>query len=331
MEVVLPARGKCGLRPQDYFREGAWRPAPRLPERRGFVGQKASDALNLMLNPGMPDERPLTEDKLASRLLVAAAGLPQARLLAVAAGEPYGGDARWLRGPEETLAFLSDPHNLPCFGKPVHGSNGIGAVSVVAYEDANGPRLGNGQSVSAEELVAEISAEHARGYMFQELVQPHPDLARLVGSEVHCTVLRVPAPGVPVDSWAGPIEGLAAVGKVPGKILTLQDRREVGGIDSVASQVTGVAMAGKACRRFPRHWSLHAAHRCLPGWGIMGADIMVSDQGPLLNEMNGNPHHSLHQTGFACGLLGQDLPPSLDAVQSHWRGNASREQAGAAR
>ena len=177
LEVVLLARGKGGLRPEDYFREGAWRPGLRLPERRGFVGQKASDALNLVLNPRMRDERPVTEDKLASRLPFAAAGLPQGRLLAVASAEPVGGDTRWLRGPEDTLAFLSDPQNLPCFGKPVHGSNGIGAVSVIACEDGNRLRLGNGQSVSAEALVVEIWAEHARGYMFQELIRPHPDLA----------------------------------------------------------------------------------------------------------------------------------------------------------
>ena len=204
LELLMLARGPGKLSSDDYFLHGAWRPGLSRAERRAFVGMGASNGLNWSLNPQVAEgETNPVVDKLASHARFAAAALAQPQILAVAATAAPGQGLPWLDGPEATLAFLRNPDNLPCFGKPVHGSLGAGAASLMQIDGDGLLVLGDGQRVSPEALVAEIWRDHAAGFLFQELVRPHPQLAAgavVILEDDDLIILEHPGK----TSWDGP-------------------------------------------------------------------------------------------------------------------------------
>jgi hypothetical protein len=346
LEALRLSHGAGGLTQEEYFLEGAWRKGLTWAQRKEFVGIYVNQALNLSLNP--PKDSSKTDvvvDKLASASRFGMAGLPQPKVRAVAAKDDPGSDYRWLDGPEATLAFLTAPDNLPCFGKPVHGSTSTGAASFVGIDQSGYLLLGSGERVPAKVVVQEIWEEHARGFIFQELVKPHPDLAFLIGPVIGTlrvatlddgngpaplyAAVKVPAAGAMVDGTAGPVGCTAAVDLASGKVLRVQDRRQMGGTHIDDFPVTGAKVEGAALPDFHQAIELAVrAHRAIGDYGILGADILLSDRGPIVNEVNANPYHSVYQAAFARGILNPDFMPRLRAVRARFRGVTPRPNLG---
>jgi hypothetical protein len=337
LEVMLLARGPGKLTANDYFLQGAWRPGLTWAERRAFIGSKPNAALNVALNPP-PNQafNHLTRDKLASERLFKAAGLPMPETVAVASETDPGDGLCWLAGPDAILDFLRQAGTLPCFGKPVHGSVGMGAVRLERLDEDDLLHLGDGRTVSPESLAAEIWSAHSKGFMFQEIVHPHPSLARLIGSvigtmrvvtinagtgpEVLYVNHKTPGVGATVDSASGPMGCYVAVETASGRVLRLQDRRWLGGTDAAVNPVTGVAMVGEVLPDFQAAVDIALrAHACIPERGILGIDLMLGQDGPVLVEVNSSPFHSSYQTSFARGVLNADLLPRLQAVRDRFR------------
>ena len=346
LEVMLLGRGRGKLTSEEYFLEGAWQPGLTWAQRREFLGLRAGKALNRSLQPNMtPELRQRTENKLAAAERFMAAGVAMPRRLAVAAAENPGPGAEWLANPQALLDFLQRPGVLPCFGKPVFGSTGRGAASLMALATDGRMTLGNGKTVQLAALVQEIWQAHPRGFLFEELQRPHAELARLIGPvigtlrvvtimdgskpEVLYTVLKMPGQGAMVDSMAGPLGGYAAVDPETGRILRLQDRRRLGGTPLEANQVTGVPMVGETLPDFAKALSLACtAHATLPEMGLLGIDIFLTDKGPVMTEANSSPFHALYQTAFARGVLNADLLPRLERVRDRFRSVTPRPKDG---
>jgi len=337
LEAMRLSLGSRRLSGEDYFLHGAWRPGLTWAERRSFVGTLSSQALNTALQPPKTAEmQDRVRDKLTADRHFREAGLPLAEVRAVAAASDPGGGHRWLASPEAVLAYLREAGTLPCFGKPVHGSLGIGAVRLEGWEDHDRLRLGDGRTVAAGDLVAEIQQKYSEGFLFTEIVHPHPELTRLIGPvigtlrvvtldagagpEVLYAVLKTPAPGAMVDSAAGPLGGFASIDLASGRVLREQDRRQMGGQDIEANKTTGRTIAGETLPDFAAALDhARAAHSSLGEYGILGIDILLSDHGPLVNEANANPHHSVYQIAMARGVLNPDFLPRLLAVRERFR------------
>jgi hypothetical protein len=337
VEVMLLARTRGKLTANDYFLHGAWRPGLTWAERRQFVGMRANKALNKALNPPMTEAlRKSTSDKLTATGLFEAAGLPMPETLAVAAGPDLGTSRHWLGSQAATVAFLREPGVLPCFGKPVFGSTGTGAVRLERLDDQGLLHLGDGRAVTPEALAAEIWAAHDRGFIFQKIVHPHPELERLIGPvigtmrvvtidagrgpEALYVTLKAPAAGATVDGASGPLGCYIAVETTTGRVLRVQDRRRLGGTDSEVSPVTGVAIVAAVLPDFQAAVDLALkAHACVPEHGLLGIDVMLGQDGPVLVEANNSPFHSSYQTAFARGVLNPDLLPRLLAVRDRFR------------
>ena len=337
LEVVLLARGQGKLSAEEYFQQGAWRPGLTWAERREFLGRKSVRALNTALNPP-PEWAALQRlgDKIISQAWLKAAGVPVPNRIAVAAVEDPKAGVPWLGSREAILEFLSSPGSLPCFGKPAHSSIGRGAVRLMGFTDAGEVRIGADRIVAAEALAAEIWSKYQRGYIFEELMEPHSGVAAMIGPvigtlrvttintgagpEVLYTALRGPAEGATVDSSSGPLGILLTIDPVTGQILRMQDRRSLGGLDLAASPITGRALVGEVLPDFPAALDAAlSAHRALPERGIVGTDVMLSTRGPVVGEVNSNPHHSVYQTAFARGLLNRDILPKLLAVRARFK------------
>jgi hypothetical protein len=336
-ETVLLRQLAGRLGSDEYFSQGAWQPGLRWSQRRAFLGSKAARALNAALNPPYEAEAVArVDDKIVSGLHLTAAGVPMPRRLAVTAMSDLKAGVPWLESAEAVLAFLRTPGVVPCFGKPAHSSLGLGAVRLEGFDASGALVMGGGRTVRLEALVAEIRAAHPRGYIFEEMVVPHPDLARLIGPVIGClrvvttdagagpevlyASLRAPAPGATVDATAGPMGTLLAVDRETGRILRQQDRRRLGGIDDAANPVTGRNLVGEVVPLYQA--ALDAAlavHRALPERGLVGVDVMISDRGPVVGEVNSSPHHAMYESAFARGLLNPELLPRLQAVRARFR------------
>ncbi len=342
LETSLLSVGRSSLSGEEYFLNGAWRPGLSWAERRSFIGKYANLGLNKALNPPLtPDSERLTKDKLAGDDLFRKAGLPVVPIRAVAAKSAFDQGYRRLASPEEVLAFLQEPGALPCFGKPVHGSTGLGAARLESWEGDDDLLLGDGRRVSAKALVGEIWDKYSDGYVFADIAHPHPQLARLIGPvigtmrvvtidagtgpDVLYVVVKTPAVGATVDSLAGPIGGYAEVDTHSGQILREQDRRQLGGVDLKTNAVTGVSIAGEILPDFQPAMTLaRAAHASLGDHGILGIDILLSDRGPLVNEANRNPFHSSFQIAAARGVLNAEFLPRLLSVRNRFRSMTPR-------
>ena len=88
-----------------------------------------------------------------------------------------------MHSAEAIASYLLTPGNLPVFGKPLAGSRSVGAVSIIKVQ-GDLVELGDGRQVSALVLGNEIAAAFPKGYMFQELLRPHPEIERLSGPAV---------------------------------------------------------------------------------------------------------------------------------------------------
>ncbi|WP_135450179.1 sugar-transfer associated ATP-grasp domain-containing protein [Tabrizicola caldifontis] len=346
LDVLLLGRGRGKLTSQEYFLEGAWQPGLNWAQRRAFLGLRAGKALNLSLQPPFtPELRQKTQNKFAAASGFQAAGLAMPRRLGIVAAEDPGSGAEWLSSREALTDFLQRPGILPCFGKPVFGSTGRGAVSLIGLEPDGRIRLGNGQTVPLAALVQEIWETHARGFLFEELQHPHPDLARMIGPvigtlrvvtvhdgsapEVLYTVQKMPGKAAMVDSSAGPLGGYAAIDTYSGRVLRLQDRRRLGGTPMEANHVTGAPMVGETLPEFDAALAAaRAAHATLPELGVLGIDMFLTDKGPVMTEVNSSPFHSVYQAAFARGLLNPDLLPKLQRVRERFRAITPRPKDG---
>jgi hypothetical protein len=251
------------------------------------------------------------------------------------------GGHRWLSGPDAIKTYLREADALPCFGKPVWGRAGLGAASFEALEDADHIRLGSGAIVRLDDLADEIWSDYPNGYLFQELVRPHPALKDLIGPvigtlrivtldagdgpEVLYLGQKAPAANAMVDSFAGPLGGYAAVEPESGRILRLQDRRQLGGTDLERFPVTGAMVAGTSLPHIAEALDMGIrAHRAIGDRGIIGSDVLISDRGPLLNEVNLNPGHSAYQIANARGVLNDEFLPRFRAVRQRFLATVPR-------
>lgn len=337
VECVLLLAGRGKLPAREYFLQGAWQPGIPMSERRAFLGARAVTALNTALNPlRAAGVASILTDKLACHARFSASGLPQPRILAVAARLAPVTDEAWLASPGATLAFLAQPDVLPCFGKPIDGSHAEGGVSIMARTAEGRLVLGNGHEVEAEALVEEIWRSYGTGYMFQELVRPHEGLAALVGPvigstrivtvkagngpEVLYAVQRAPAAGQMVDSSTGRLGTYAAVDPATGQVIRAQARNQMGAVDLLKTALTGAVWPGAQLPGFSRAAEIAvAAHAAFPEHGICGSDIFLSDRGPIITEINVNPDHYAYQTAHARGILNPEFAPRLRAVRDRFR------------
>ena len=92
-----------------------------------------------------------------------------------------------LRTGADVARFLTCEARFPLFGKPVRGSQALGSVLITGVTDGVA-KLGNGQTVAVAKLAEEVAQNTTYGYVFQDAVTPHPQLAALCGSQTVSTV-----------------------------------------------------------------------------------------------------------------------------------------------
>ncbi len=331
-DILRRQLGRQKLTGVDYFTYGLHdRRMPR-EARRDFLGDGPVTALNSAVAGTVQESLAgFFRDKLMTEVLLTRAGLPSARTRAAFARGGATGFVPVLPDAEALAAALLDPAALPVFGKPHFGSRSVGTLGVDAAAGEGRVRLSDGREVSASDLAAEIAAAWPEGYLLQDRVVPHPDYARLTGPTlgvlrvvtlmeakgpgVLYAVARFPAAGAMADDIGAGLGMAVHLDPASGRVLRAQEGNRLGGRAAEVTPVTGVPLAGMVVPMVPegvalalRVQRLFAVHR------ILGVDIGLSDKGPVVVEVNGNPLHGLYQRAAGRGVLNPDFAPRLAAL-----------------
>lgn len=282
---------------------------------------------------------PLVDDKLQTKRLCEAAGIPTARVLAVA------------RVQSERRRFLEELDAAPSFVlKPARGAMGNG-ILVVRERTENGYQLAGGRVVDRETVAYHTSSILSGMFALggrtdaafaEELLEVHPALERISTDgvpDLRFVIFR----GIPV----------MAMTRLPtqrsGGRANLHQGAVGAGVDLVTGRTCSAILASRPIEQHPDSGeplldieipdfdrALEIAVRATgeTGLGYVGADVVIdATRGPLILELNARPGLAI-QTANHRGLLPRlvaigsiEAPESLPVEERIARG---REIAGAA-
>jgi hypothetical protein len=325
-DIVKRLIGRQKLLPDDYFMFGLHRGELSNADRDCFVGARAVKALNKALVPKSGGLGELLNDKVKMAMVLERAGLPTTEIRAVYVTQGAPGPWPILCSAAEIAAYLLTPGHLPVFGKPMVGSRSVGAVSIVAAQ-GDQVELGDGRWVAALDLAQEIVVAFGNGYIFQELLRPHPEIERLSGPAIASirvmtlwlngaavplyAMLRLPGKGAMADDLgAGAANTIASLDMATGRIVRAHFADHLGGTTVDVSPVTGVPLVGAIVPDIARVLGLaKQAHAMFAQHGAIGADVVLTDRGPIINELNPSPLQGNLQRAEHRGLLNPDFRP----------------------
>ena len=326
--------GRNQLTVKEYYEYEIYRAELSAAQKREFVGERGSLALNLRLAPpGLTNMRNFLADKVAFTAMIAAMGLPTTRIQAAFAPTRGFGTLPTLRGADDVITFLTGPARFPLFGKPVRGSQALGSVLIRSVDAAAASAtLGNGQTVALAGLAAEVVANTDYGFVFQDAVAVHPAIAAITGSaavstvrvvtvnrtdqpEVLYTAWKLPSPTAMSDNFWQAGSLIALVAPKTGEVLQV---RFASGPDTQWPEVhpvSGCQIKGITLPDWQSVLDLAiAAHAIVPDNGVLGWDIALTPQGPLIIECNENTGHALYQLAAGRGVLNAEFLPVFDQI-----------------
>lgn len=266
-------------------------------------------------------------------------GLPTTRTDAVFhATDEYG--ARRVLGTADDIAdFIRKEAEFPLFAKPARGSLSVGSALLESFDDVRDALiLGNGASVDVETFAAEVVSEHSKGFLFQQAAEQHPDVSRMAGATLGSvrvvtiagedgpqtlyTVWKLPAPTAMSDNAWQDGSIIAQVDHQTGRVLKARRGTDLA-IEVIANHpVSGLPLPGfdlPSWQDVIR--TAERAHGLFPYTGVLGWDIGISAEGPVILEANDNPFHMLYQRATGQGILNPDFLSAFDAVRAR---NAER-------
>ncbi len=263
-----------------------------------------------------------TKNKLLWEMIMAGAGLRVPETLAVYEKKGRGGGVMILHDGDALTDFLSRSSNIPVFCKPVTGVYSIGAFRIDAFDGEKA--LINGLwKKSVEEIAGYFEVVGKKGYLLQRPLMPNKKLFPATGNSIatlrfllrmdggnpslmRC-VLKVPAKGEVADNFWRPEAQLCAVavgsGEVTDKIVNDGSQKyfRVSG-NSNAFPPPGFVMPDyKDAKQL-----LCEGARHFPGIRTQSWDIAVTDEGPVLMELNFGGDLGLAQLAHRKGILNEE-------------------------
>ncbi|TVR47043.1 MAG: hypothetical protein EA386_08595 [Rhodobacteraceae bacterium] len=336
---IIALRGKRnGLSATEYYAMGVFNPELSAADRRCFVGRAGNRHLNRSMRvPGDKGITSFVENKLTLEAALRGIGLPTTSTQAVLSKSGAFGGMAHLHTEQDFRDFLRKDAEFPIFAKPAGGSLGVGAALLLAYDATQDMiELGSGKTVGLKTFVDEALGDHGKGLLLQKAVRQHQDMTRIAGPALGC--IRV----VTTSASDGP-RTLYAIWKLPAPKAISDNSWQEGGmlaeIDHATGKVQqvrkGEATGIEVLQRHPQTEEIlqditlpfadritriaEAAHALFPTLGLIGWDIGISQDGPVILEANGNPHHMLYQRATGQGILNDRFLPRIKEVQQRMR------------
>jgi Sugar-transfer associated ATP-grasp len=317
-------------------------------DKREFVGMKGCKWIGLEANQN-PNWFAIATEKLPFYAVMGAYGLPTIKQRAVYHPRVKLPGINSIPNKDELAVWLRNPLNFPCFGKPVSGSLSLGTVAIDAYDPATDQlTLASGRKVDVPALVEEIRAHYRiDGYMFQERLEPHPELRALTGNrigtvrvytiwgekgpEVFRVCWKVPAGANMADNFWRTGNMLAALDETTGTVKRVIRGTGPRQVEVECHPDTGARLVGATIPGFKDVLDLAAwGARVLNEVPLIGWDIAMTDRGAVLVEANNTPDFRLVQMAERRGVFDARMKAFLARMQGIYAA-AGKSNASAAR
>jgi hypothetical protein len=327
-EFVALARGRGRISFKDYINYRLFDdPFIGDADKSAFVGRRRNQDLVADINY-RHEWNCLSDDKVANASFLSSYGLPVIPTKAIYAPYMRRGASHILRATTDLRSFLSDAMNYPMFGKPLDGFQSLGSIVLKSLDARTGLIETSRSRVAVDAIVEAIEANFRDGYIFQPLLSIDADLVSAIGAGL--STMRL----VTIMSDDGP-RPFAAAWKIiggqnvadnywrSGNILAALDlatgrvKRAVTGHGFEMKEIdrhptTGVALKGLALPRFSAAIDVAIeGHRALRNLGIIGWDIGITDDGPVIVETNITPDLILVQAAHCSGAFNEELASLL--------------------
>lgn len=323
--------GKLAL--HEYFSSGAYNPKLSMAQKREYVGKIGSYDLNVAASPfKLTGNRSFLRDKVMYSALLEQLGLPTTVTQAVVHSDRGFGSLPVLRSAKDVIDFLRGPARYPLFAKPCEGAAAIGSALITA-RGGDLLRLGNGRAVDLEGFAHEVVEDYPEGFIFQNAIEQHPHMTAMTGASVGTlrtvtirdaqgirplyTVWKVPSPRAMSDNFWQRGSMVALVDDDTGRVK----RCNIGtGLSAEWIKLHPVSGLGFEGFQIP-HWdavieTACKGHALFPEFGIVGWDIAVGPDGPILIECNDNPFHVLWQLAAGRGFRNARFMDQLAAANA---------------
>lgn len=317
MEIARGSFGDNLLTAEEYF----WHRLPSLDLERDelacFAGNKRAGSTNYVVN----SQRwvALCADKIIYHATMNGLGFPVPKLAAIVHPTRPHRTVPVLRDAESIAEYLRTQAPYPIFTKPLGGRQSVGAASLAAYH-ADSDELEDlyGHRFPLSTFVAELEPFIAEGYLVEERLNPHPALAERCGpalstfrtvvmqdedgAEILDVAFKITVDGQVADNfWRGNL--LAGVRMEDGKIERVITAPGIHGKRIAKHPDTGAELVGWHLPDWEAFKeTVLAASLALPGLGLIGWDVALTDNGPVLVEANAGSNWALVQLATARGL-----------------------------
>jgi hypothetical protein len=226
VEMVRLQKGRSALSAYEYQYYGLYRPELSWDDKLAYVGGERTRALYLLANEFTWWDA--AEDKLAFHAAMQAQGYPTPKLHALMHPDrSFGGVANLKDGAALVDWLKTAP--TPLFGKPVNSNHGVGGVLIASVDAGRAEFTTCAGKTHSLASLAEAVQPHMEtgGYLFQEALVPHADVARVTGDRlatlriivlrgpdgplVHHVICRMPSGANRVDNFRRPGNLIARV------------------------------------------------------------------------------------------------------------------------
>lgn len=183
-DIATLAFGPGKLKPYEYFFMGLYE-GERIDaaERRRFMGERARVVLH---KEAIASEwLAVTYDKLLFLLAMRDQGLPVPDVRATFHPGRNFVDVACLSDADAVARWLREDAAHPFFSKPVESTGSAGTASIDAYDAVTDELVSaDARRVSVEQFSCEVGRYRERGYLFQERIVTHPEIAPICGMGV---------------------------------------------------------------------------------------------------------------------------------------------------
>lgn len=322
----------------EYLAFGLWRRGAR-PE--DFVGVIEGAVLSLAINY-RKNRRALVQDKLLFDAMMRGLGFPVPELQAVVCRGAQGGGFHSLWSDASIQRFMQHDARYPLFVKPARGQNSQDAMAIEELDRETGELiLFGGARERLEDFSARIRSDCNGALLIQRFVDQDPAVTAMTGRAVgtvrvitflegdRAHVLRVfwkvPVGGAIADNlWRGNL--IASVDEETGVIGTVRTHTGFDAPVLTHHPETGAALTGAALPDWETLTRLcrHAA-MVMRGMPLVGWDVALGRDGPMIVEANSVPSPELTQYPDQRGFLIGDLLGRLEAELARLKGDQVRE------
>ena len=338
MEIMRLRRGRGKLQPDEYFMYGLYDDERFTPEaKRTFLGQN-----NLLLESTWTE---IARDKPTFTALLRGLDLPVPETQAIVHPSRSFPGAVPLRNPDDIARFLRSEAAYPIFGKPFDSVCSMGTAKITGYDKTDDAVLVGDEKHVPINAFIELIEGLGHAYLFQTLMQPHSEIAQLIGpcvSSVRMFVMsddegqhlfraawKIPATANDADNFWRNGNMLAGVDVETGKLVRTLVRTESGTEPIERHPITDAPFSEMT---FP-HWDemrevvLNAATQ-IPTCHFQGWDVALTDRGPILVELEGDGGNPImEQLCFESGLLTERYLAIVDAASEREKRERSRNRA----